>query len=151
MYICTYTTPVGLIRISEEQGAITHITYNLDKPPTNSIEKPTALLEEAHRQLQEYFSGQRKIFDLPLAPCGTPFQQKIWAALQTIPYGQTASYKDIATKIGNPQACRAVGMANNKNPIAIVIPCHRVIGTNGKLVGYAGGLNVKEHLLSIEQ
>ena len=93
----------------------------------------------------------RKIFTLPLAPVGTEFQQHVWKILQTIPYGETWSYKQVAVAIGNPKASRAVGMANNKNPLAIFIPCHRVIGSNGKLVGYAGGLNIKEHLLALEQ
>lgn len=111
----------------------------------------TKLLKKANQQLQEYLTGERKIFDLPLEPHGTEFQQKVWNSLQKIPYGETNSYKDIAKSIGNIKACRAVGMANNKNPILIFIPCHRVIGSNGKLVGYAGGLNVKEKLLQIEK
>ena len=110
----------------------------------------TPLLTEAAKQLLEYFSGNRTSFDLPLAPSGTEFQQKVWQALQTIPYGETWSYKKVAEAIGNPKASRAVGMANNKNPIAIMIPCHRVIGANGKLVGYAGGLDIKSTLLELE-
>ena len=111
----------------------------------------TVLIKKANKQLQEYFSGKRKIFDLPLAPTGTEFQQKVWSSLRKIPYGTTNSYKEIAESIGNIKASRAVGMANNKNPILILIPCHRVIGTNGKLVGYAGGIDVKEKLLKIEK
>ncbi len=105
---------------------------------------------EVKRQLNEYFRGERKTFDLPLALCGTPFQLKVWEALQTIPYGDTRSYKEIAIQVGSPKGCRAVGMANNKNPIPIIIPCHRVVGGNGKLVGYAGGLDKKEYLLEVE-
>lgn len=101
-------------------------------------------------QLQEYFFGKRKTFDLPLAIEGTEFQIKVWKALSEIPYGTTCSYKDIAIKIGNCKASRAVGMANNKNPIPIIVPCHRVIGASGKLVGYAGGLNIKQKLLNVE-
>ena len=102
-----------------------------------------------HRPLA--YSGQRKEFDIPLAPQGTDFQKKVWKALQNINYGTTASYKEIAQKINNPKAVRAVGMANNQNPIAIIIPCHRVIGSNGKLVGYAGGLELKQKLLELEK
>ena len=102
-------------------------------------------------QLGEYFMGQRTFFDIPLKPVGTPFQLRVWEALTKIPYGQTCSYKDVACSVNNPKACRAVGMANNKNPIAIVVPCHRVIGANGKLVGYAGGVFIKSTLLDLEK
>lgn len=144
-----YETDIGEIGITENGTAITHIYFgeNTSKD-INLIETP--LLKEAYKQLKEYFSGKRKVFQLPLAPKGTDFQEKVWKALQEIPYGRTYSYKDIAIKIGNINACRAVGMANNRNPIPIIIPCHRVIGTNGKLVGYGGGLKIKEMLLKIE-
>lgn len=102
------------------------------------------------RQLQEYFAGEREDFDLAVAPHGTAFQRQVWQALTTIPYGQTTSYLAIATAIGNKKACRAVGAANGKNPIPIVIPCHRVIGTDGSLTGFAGGLGTKVQLLSLE-
>ncbi len=111
----------------------------------------TKLIKEAHKQLEEYLNKKRKEFELPLLPQGTEFQLKVWNALKEIPYGQTCSYKDIAIKAGNEKASRAVGMANNRNPIAIFIPCHRVIGANGKLVGYAGGLDIKEKLLDLER
>ena len=114
------------------------------------VEGYNELVIEVKRQLNEYFRGERKKFDLPLALCGTPFQLKVWEALQTIPYGETRSYKEIAIQVGSPKGCRAVGMANNKNPIPIIIPCHRVVGGNGKLVGYAGGLDKKEYLLEVE-
>ena len=110
-----------------------------------------AQLEEAKQQLAEYFAGQRQAFDLPLRMQGTPFQQKVWAALREIPYGETRSYGQIAAQVGNPKAGRAVGMANNRNPIAIIVPCHRVIGANGSLTGYAGGLSVKQELLALER
>lgn len=103
------------------------------------------------KQLNEYFTGERKKFDFPYKVQGTEFQQKVWKALCDIPYGETRSYKEIATIIGNPKASRAVGMANNKNPISIAVPCHRVVGANGKLVGYAGGLEMKKSLLELEQ
>nr|WP_253201780.1 methylated-DNA--[protein]-cysteine S-methyltransferase [Clostridium sp. DSM 17811] len=130
--------------------AITQMNF-AEKMPKGININETVLLKRANMQLQEYFCGKRKIFDLPLAPSGTEFQQKVWNSLLEIPYGKTKSYKDIAKNVGNIKAARAVGMANNKNPIFIIIPCHRVIGANGKLVGYAGGLSVKEKLLAIEK
>lgn len=145
-----YETKIGKIGIVENGTAITEMYFgeNISKG-VNIIETP--LLKKANQELQEYLTGKRKIFDLPLAPQGTEFQQKVWKALQEIPYGKTCSYKYIAENIGNIKACRAVGMANNKNPIPIFIPCHRVIGSNGNLVGYAGGLDIKEKLLEIEK
>lgn len=145
-----YQTVLGKIGITENGTAITSLFFCEDSHPLDRNMEETPLLKEAAKQLEEYFMGKRKAFTLPLAPSGTEFQQKVWQALQTIPYGETRSYKQIAELIGNPKASRAVGMANNKNPIAIVIPCHRVIGANGRLVGYAGGLNIKEHLLKLE-
>ncbi|MDR1483628.1 MAG: methylated-DNA--[protein]-cysteine S-methyltransferase [Planctomycetaceae bacterium] len=109
------------------------------------------LVEVVFGQLSEYFAGDRKIFDFPILPEGTEFQKQVWRQLQLIPYGETVSYGNIATKISNPKSARAVGNANNKNPIAIVVPCHRVIGANGNLVGYAAGLEIKEKLLALEK
>ena len=108
-------------------------------------------LQKVEKELQEYFHGTRKSFNFTYEPEGTEFQKKVWKALEEIPYGETRTYKEIATNIGNPNASRAVGMANNKNPLMIVIPCHRVIGSNGKLVGYAGGLEMKKDLLEMEK
>jgi len=108
-------------------------------------------LEEVIRQLRAYFAGELDTFDLPLAPEGTPFQLKVWNLLCDIPYGETISYGELARRIGNPKASRAVGLANGSNPIPIVIPCHRVIGSNGKLTGYGGGLPIKEKLLALER
>ena len=142
-------TPIGLLQIVEDDSAITQIRL-ADNSFSRETEE-TPLLLEAKRQLTEYFSGKRKNFELPLAPKGTPFQQKVWTALQTIPYGETRSYQQIAEQIGSPKACRAVGLANNKNPIILAIPCHRVIGADGQLVGYAGGIWIKEKLLALEQ
>lgn len=151
MYAYIYQSPVGPLLLAEENGAVTRVCfYNNQLLESYELQK-TPLLEKTFVQLQEYFAGKRKSFDLPLAPCGTEFQQQVWQALLTIPYGETASYKKIAEKIDSPQACRAVGMANNKNPIAIIIPCHRVIGANQKLVGYAGGLQIKDYLLNLEK
>ena len=109
------------------------------------------MIKECFKQLKEYFEGSRREFDLPIEMNGTQFQKKVWKELLKIPYGETRSYKDIAISIGNEKACRAIGMANNKNHIPIIIPCHRVIGSNGKLVGYAGGIDIKEKLLNIEK
>jgi methylated-DNA-[protein]-cysteine S-methyltransferase len=106
--------------------------------------------ERARRELREYFAGRRTQFGIPLAPCGTPFQQRVWEALRRIPFGATSSYRDIARAVGAPDAVRAVGAANGRNPIAIVVPCHRVIGSDGTLTGYAGGLDRKRALLELE-
>jgi methylated-DNA-[protein]-cysteine S-methyltransferase len=108
-------------------------------------------LDEVVSQLEEYFEGKRRAFDLPLAPQGTPFQQRVWRALLDIPYGETISYGELASRIGNKAASRAVGLANGSNPLPIVIPCHRVIGSNGKLTGYGGGLPIKQQLLALER
>ena len=144
-----YETPVGKLCIGEENGTITRIAWS--KIPTEYLLEETELIRRCKRQLDEYFSGERKVFDLPLAPKGTMFQQKVWNALTEIPYGETRTYGEIAAAVGNPKAARAVGMANNKNPIGIIIPCHRVVGANGKLVGYAGGMEKKEFLLELER
>jgi len=121
-----------------------------DSKKNGSEKKETALIKKAAGQLSEYFAGRRKEFDLPLSFAGTDFQKKVWNALMTIPYGETRSYGQIAAQIGNPKASRAVGMANNRNPISIFCPCHRVIGADGSLVGYGGGLDMKRFLLGLE-
>ena len=146
-YAFYYDTPVGRIYIAEANAAITDIAFS---PISFAVETRTPLLTAAADMLHEYFRGERKIFDLPLNPQGTEFQKKAWDALLTIPYGQTRTYKEQAEYIGNAKACRAVGAANGKNPISIVIPCHRVIGTGGALVGFGGGLEVKRALLELE-
>lgn len=138
-------TKFGWISIKENQGYITEVHWNKTSTPGN-----VPLIEEAFNQLEEYFNGNRTGFNLPLNPQGTEFQKLVWRELEKIPYGETRSYKDVAIAIGKPDACRAVGMANNKNPIGIIIPCHRVIGSNGNLTGYAGGLKIKEQLLYLE-
>ena len=138
---------MGSVTLVEEDGALlaisTHHVYD-------GICQETTLIKEAHQQLSEYLKGERKSFDLPLRMRGTDFQQRVWNALLDIPYGETRSYKQIAEAIGNPKAVRAVGMANNRNPLLIVVPCHRVIGVNGKLVGYGAGIEKKEFLLRLE-
>ena len=144
-----YDTPVGRLCIGEENGSITRVTWT--QLPKNYLQEETALILQCKNQLDEYFIGERKSFDLPLAPKGTEFQKKVWDALKEIPYGETRTYGEIAEMVGNPKAARAVGMANNRNPIAIIVPCHRVVGANGKLVGYAGGMEQKEKLLHLEK
>ena len=141
-----YDMPVGKIWIGEDNGKIAYIKFS-DTVGEN-IETP--LIKKTYLQLKEYFEGKRKFFDIPLQIQGTPFQIKVWEALRRISYGQVVSYKDIACEIGNPKAARAVGMANNKNKIIILVPCHRVIGSNGSLTGYAEGLDVKKYLLELE-
>lgn len=145
-----YDTCIGKIVIAEDGNAITNVYFGNEEVLKNVELKETLLLKEAGKQIQEYLNGKRKCFNLPIAPSGTQFQQSVWEVLKSIPYGETRSYKEIAILIENDKACRAVGMANNKNPIPIIIPCHRVIGSNGNLVGYAGGLKLKEYLLKIE-
>lgn len=142
-------TPAGTLTIAADDKAICAVSFGRVEIDNAEV-KETPLITKTITELNEYFKGWRKEFDLPLAPQGTDFQQKVWQTLQNIPYGQTRSYKEIAKAAGSPNGYRAVGMANNKNPIAIIIPCHRVIGTNGKMVGYAGGLNTKENLLKLE-
>jgi len=137
------------IGITAEKNAITGLFFGNDVP-YGFIKAETSLIKKTALQIEEYFAGKRKIFSVPLSIQGTEFHMDVWKALQTIPYGETRSYKDIALQIGRPKAVRAVGMANNRNPISIIIPCHRVIGHNGKLVGYGGGLPLKEYLLELE-
>ena len=143
-------TAIGRIGIAEEGGFITQLFFGTGGHPPGASRRETPLLKEAFRQLEAYLAGGLKTFTLPLAPEGTPFQRKVWRILEEIPYGETASYKDVAVKAGNPKATRAVGMANNRNPIAVFIPCHRVIGADGTLVGYGGGLDLKRRLLELE-
>lgn len=146
-----YQTKIGKVGIAEENSIITDLYFESNVIPEKYTIKETHILREANKQLQEYFDGKRKTFQLPLAPSGTEFMKKVWKALESIPYGETRSYKEIAQKIKHNFAYRAVGLANNKNPIPIIIPCHRVIGANKKLVGYGGGLKLKEFLLEHEK
>lgn len=147
MFYYTFVSNVGEITVTSDENYIKAVHFGRSEYET----KLTPLISEAVNQLREYFKGDRKIFTVPLKPDGTDFQQKVWKALTEIPYGQTTSYGEIAGKIGKPGGARAVGNANNKNPIAIMIPCHRVIGANGSLTGYAAGLNIKKQLLSLEK
>lgn len=146
--IYKYNSIIGDIFISADENFLLSVQF----VNHNFIEnKENKIIRQTKKQLDEYFRGKRKKFELPLNPKGTEFQKKVWLQLMKIPYGKTATYKDIATLIGNTNASRAVGNANNKNPIAIIIPCHRVIGSNNKLTGYAGGLDKKEKLLNLEK
>ena len=145
--ICYYDTYAGKIGIAEEDGAITDIVFKTIDCPVEETE----LIRETKRQLDEYFAGKRKDFDVPTRLNGTEFQKRVWLALRDIPYGKTASYKDIAAAVGCPKGYRAVGMANNRNPISIIYPCHRVVGSDGSLTGYGGGLDVKAKLLELER
>lgn len=146
-YSCKYQFEnISLYLVAAE----THLINIQFTQPQKALLQTTELLSMATIQLDEYFQGKRTTFSLPFKLTGTPFQLAVWKELQNIPYGQTTSYKEIAQKINKPKACRAVGMANNKNPLPIIIPCHRVIGSNGKLIGYAGGLKLKNYLLELE-
>jgi methylated-DNA-[protein]-cysteine S-methyltransferase len=151
MLFSTLDTPIGeLVLAADPDGAITGLHLPNRPPDTSGWERDDALLEPARRQLAEYFAGERTEFDLPLRPSGARFQLAVWEALLKIPYGETASYGEIAREIGHPTAFRAVGAANGQNPIAIIVPCHRVIGSNGSLTGYGGGLPTKRALLDLE-
>ena len=144
----TYETVLGDVTFVEEDGVLLAISMLSDHG--GKVEE-TPLIKDAFRQLSEYLIGERKEFDLPIRMKGTEFQKRVWRALLEIPYGETRSYKQIAEAIGNPKGVRAVGMANNRNQLLIVIPCHRVIGANGSLVGYGKGLEMKEFLLRLEK
>jgi len=137
------------IVITEENNAVTGVFFGAEIP-AGFVKNETPLIKKAAAQIEEYLNGKRKKFSLPLAMRGTPFQMDVWKALQTIPYGETRSYKEIAELVHRPKAVRAVGMANHRNPISIIVPCHRVIGHNGSLTGYGGGLPLKRRLLELE-
>jgi methylated-DNA-[protein]-cysteine S-methyltransferase len=149
-----YNTDIGEVVVVENGQGITRLYFaatlkNFKKD--SCVMQETPLLEESGKQLKEYLAGQRKIFNLPLLFDGTEFQMKVWSALFTIPYGETRSYRQVAAIFGRPRAARAVGFANNLNPLPILIPCHRVIGANGELTGYVAGTEIKKHLLDLEK
>lgn len=148
IYTAYYESPIGIVEIKSNEDAIIGIDF-VDK--IGKRDEMIPILAEAYNQIDEYFKGKRKNFDLKLSIEGTEFQKKVWMELTKIPYGEVATYKDVAIRVGNEKAVRAVGNSNNKNKIAIILPCHRVIGSNGKLVGYAGGIHVKEWLLNHER
>ena len=147
LYSHVMTTQIGLLTLEEADGALRRVSFG-DCARGERMETP--LLARAQREIKEYLAGERRSFDLPLKLEGTPFQQLVWQALRDIPYGETRSYGELAAAIGRPRACRAVGMANHYNPLAIIVPCHRVIGANGRLTGYAGGVEIKRALLKLE-
>lgn len=142
------TSPIGKLTLIADKQYLREIRFGDDDCAT--IPHSNAVLDRTRQQLQEYFAGQRRHFDLPLKPQGTNFQQQVWKALLAVDFGELASYQDIARIIDNPKAVRAVGAANGRNPIPIIIPCHRIIGSDGKLTGYAGGLRIKQQLLRLE-
>jgi methylated-DNA-[protein]-cysteine S-methyltransferase len=148
--------PFGRLKLVGGDAGLAAILWDNDNPRRVPLglareDADHPMLVEAERQLAEYFEGSRKAFDVKLAASGTPFQQKVWQALLTIPYGETRSYSDMARQIGHPTAIRAVGAANGRNPLSIVAPCHRVVGSSGDLTGFAGGLAVKRYLLDLER
>lgn len=143
-----YDRPLG---IAADGDGICAVFFKGMRSFPGAVRQSTPLLGQARRELDEYFSGTRREFDLPLSLHGTPFQKSVWRELLRIPYGRTVTYGELAERIGNPKACRAVGMANNRNPVVIIVPCHRVIGADGNLTGYAGGLDVKQKLLELER
>ena len=145
----TMDSPAGLITLFAEDGALTGLYFG-NRQADGYTDGGAAPLTAAVAQLEEYFDGKRQVFDLPIAMHGTNFQRAVWERLRAIPYGETRSYGEIAREIGNPKAARAVGMANNRNPISIIVPCHRVIGADGSLVGYGGGMETKRRLLDFE-
>lgn len=153
MYYDVTESPIGPILLAGNKEGLKHLIFLKGKKrteiPADWIEDKE-FFREATRQLEAYFSGKLQSFDLKLTPEGTDFQKSVWKALCEIPYGKTRTYKEIAVSIGKPRAYRAVGLANNRNPIAIIIPCHRVIGSDGKVTGYASGLDIKEFLLRLE-
>jgi methylated-DNA-[protein]-cysteine S-methyltransferase len=150
MILCKRETEIGEIAIGEVDGFITNLFFCTDLLPEQVESGETALVREAFLQLSAYLRGELISFTLPLAPAGTPFMRRVWAHLRTLPYGSTASYRDVAEAVGSPRAVRAVGMASHRNPIPLFIPCHRVIGSHGSLTGYRGGLALKKSLLDLE-
>ena len=157
LHVCWLNTPLGPYTLVERDGFLTEVSPAPELAPILPPHTPGQpysrwpVLDEAARQLTEYFAGQRTVFTLPLRPQGTAFQQAVWREMAKIPYGQTRTYGQLAAAIGRPKASRAVGGACHRNPLGIVLPCHRVVGANGSLTGYAGGLAVKEFLLQLEQ
>lgn len=150
----TLDSPIGPLLLAGDEGGLRFLLFGKGRhvvAPDPTWEPDRGLLKEPVRQLTAYFRAKLRAFDVPVTPAGTGFQQSVWAELQKIPYGETISYAELARRLGNPKAVRAVGLANGSNPISIIIPCHRVIGSNGSLVGYGGGLPTKQALLALER
>jgi methylated-DNA-[protein]-cysteine S-methyltransferase len=153
VYYTRFESPVGPLLLAGDSNGLRQVSFESSKrsaPPRPDWKQDKAPFDEVVRQLQAYFRGELKEFDLPLAMDGTEFQLRVWNALRAIPYGQTISYAQLAGRIGNPKAVRAVGLANGSNPIPIIVPCHRVIGSDGSLTGFGGGLSTKKKLLELE-
>ena len=150
-FLYYYPSEFGRFSLVATDSALTHFFFDGEAPRFETTERETPLLREAGLQLAQYLRGERRQFTLPLEPAGSEFFRRAWQALVAIPYGETRSYAEIAAAIGNAKACRAVGLANNRNPLPLFIPCHRVIGSNQKLTGYRGGLPLKQRLLELEQ
>lgn len=148
----TIDSPIGTLTAAADRSGLRWLLFprNRHEPLRNDWHRDAAPFTDLRRQLADYFAGERTTFDLDLAPVGTAFQQSVWTALREIPYGETRSYGDIAARIGNPKGVRAVGLANGRNPIPIIVPCHRVIGANGTLTGFGGGIDTKRFLLDLE-
>jgi len=156
LYYKEIDSPVGKLKLVASAKGLVAVLWHNDRPKRvplgEMVEEPgQKVLVETEKQLTEYFAGERREFELPLDMRGTQFQKDVWDALVGIPFGETRSYGDLARQLGNPAASRAVGAANGKNPISIVVPCHRVIGSSGKLTGFAGGMDIKAHLLAMER
>ncbi|WP_027190601.1 methylated-DNA--[protein]-cysteine S-methyltransferase [Fundidesulfovibrio putealis] len=151
MNIFHYNTDIGEVGIAEQDGKLTNIFFEADPVPVGAVVQETQAIREAHRQLARYFAGELREFSLPLAPQGTQFLRAVWDQLRAVAYGQTATYSQIAQRAGNPRAIRAVGLACARNPLPLVIPCHRILGSSGKLTGYRGGLALKQRLLEMEK
>ena len=156
MFYTRFNTPICEIILAGDDDGLQHLHLNTGQGKrrfsiSDSWKRNDHFFANIKKQILEYCSGKRKQFDIPLNPQGTQFQLKVWDALQTIPSGETRSYKEIAEQTGNPAACRAVGMANSRNPIPLIIPCHRVVGANGKLTGFAHGLEIKQRLIDLEK
>ena len=153
MWFDDFATPVGRLTVAVDERGIRHIRFESERHPIridSEWKRDAGAVREAREQLLAYFVGDRREFDLPLHPIGSPFQLKVWNTLAEIPFGQTCSYSDVARRIGDPTATRAVGAANGRNPLPIVLPCHRVIGKDGSLTGFGGGLPIKQFLLELE-
>lgn len=152
-HYCYYKSPTGTLTLQANAQGLLGVWFETQKTQAENLgklDKNQPILRRTIEQLEEYFAGEREHFTVPIALSGTEFQQQVWSALVTIPFGKTWCYQELANAIGNPKAVRAVGLANSKNPISIIIPCHRVIGKNGKLTGYAGGVERKQALLEHE-
>lgn len=150
MHLIHHRCDLGRIALMEEDGAVTGLFFEADPLPAGAHASPTPLLREAVRQMEAYLSGRLTSFDLPVRPAGTPFMRRVWEAVRTIPFGESRCYAQVASAVGSPLAARAVGLANARTPVPVIMPCHRVLGASGALTGYRGGLALKKRLLELE-